>query len=190
MNESLTYTRQPGEVNQIIFTTIPFALPLHFKFYKAVDMLNHPNFKEYQKSLAIIYFAMLVGQIFFVLISLGIHNYGGGMADDQLRIIGFIAVPVLILAGFVSSRFFYVRLVKKARIEQDVDEKFNKYRTAVIVRLGLLETPGIFAIIIFLLTGERMFLGFLGILLFYFVTLFPSDSNIIAELNPEEETYR
>ena len=152
-------------------------------------MLNHPQLKEFQKSLAIVYFAMLVGQIFFALISLAIHKYGNELANDQLRTIGFIAVPVLVLAGFISSRFFSSRLVEKAIMEQDVAEKFNLYRTAIIVRLGLLETSGFFAIITFLLTGERLFLGFLGVLLFYFVTLFPSELKIVEELNPEEETY-
>ena len=152
-------------------------------------MLNHPQFKEFQKSLAIVFFAMLVGLILFVLTSLAVHKYGDTMANAKLRTIGFAAVPFLVLAGIVSSRFFSNRLVVKARMEENMEEKFNKYRTASIVRIGLLETPGIFAIIAFLMTGERFFLGFLGILLFYFVTLFPSEPKVISELNPEEEDY-
>lgn len=152
-------------------------------------MLNHPQFKEFQKALAIVFFALLAGQIFFALISLAVHNFGVGMADAELRIIGFFIVPFLVLAGFISSRFFSARLVKKARMEHNMDEKYNKYRTAVLVRLSLLEAPGFFAVIAFLLTGERLFLEFLAILLFYFITLFPSEANIIADLGPEEETY-
>ena len=152
-------------------------------------MLNHPKFKEFQKSSAIIFFTMLVGLIFFALTSLAIHKYGGAMVNAELRTIGFVAVPFFVLAGIVSSRFFSNRLMGKAILEQDVEEKFNKYRTALIVRLALLEAPGFLAIVTFLLTGERFFLGFLGILLFYFVTLFPSEPKIMSELYPEEEAF-
>lgn len=152
-------------------------------------MLNHPKFKEFQKSSAIIFFAMLVGLIIFALISLAIHNYGGGFANAELRTIGFIVVPFFVLVGIVFSRIFSNRLMGKAILEQDIEEKFNKYRSALIVRLAMLETPGIIAISMFLLTGERFFLGFLGILLFYFVTLFPSEPKIMSELYPDEEAF-
>ena len=153
-------------------------------------MLNYPQFKEFQKSLTIIYFALLVGLVFFALVSLAIHTYGDGMVNAQIRTIGFIAVPLVVLAGYVSSRFISARLLKKAQMEQDIEEKFNLYRTAVIARLSLLEAAGFFAIIVFLLTGERLFLGFLGVLLFYYITLMPSEPKIISELDPEEDTNR
>ena len=152
-------------------------------------MLNHPKFQEFQKSSAIIFFAMLLGLIIFALISLAIHNYGGGFLNAELRTIGFIAVPFFVLAGIVCSRIFSNRLMRKAIVEKDIEEKFNKYRSALIVRLAMLETPGLIAISTFLLTGERFFLGFLGILLFYFVTLFPSEPKIMSELYPEEEAF-
>jgi hypothetical protein len=153
-------------------------------------MLNHPQFKEFQKSLAIVFFALLAGQVFFALISLGLVSQGVIVEEPLIRNIGLIIIPLLVLVGFVGSRFLGSRMLMKAKMAQDTEDKFNQYRSAFILRLALLETPGFFAIIAFMLTGERIFLGFLGILLFYFVTLFPSESRIIAELKPEEDNYR
>ncbi len=153
-------------------------------------MLNHPQFKEFQKSMAIVFFALLAGQVFFALISLGLVSQGIIIGEPQMRNIGLVAIPLLVLVGFVGSRFLGSRMLSRARMEQNIEEKFIQYRSAFILRLALLEAPGFFAIIAFMLTGERIFLGFLGILLFYFVTLFPSESRIIAELTPEEDNYR
>lgn len=153
-------------------------------------MLNHPQFKEFQKSLIIVFFALLAGQVFFALVSLGLVSQGIILEEPQVRNIGLVAVPLLVLVGFVGSRFLSSRMLMKARMTQKIEDKFNQYRSAFILRLALLETPGFFAIIAFMLTGERIFLGFLGILLFYFVTLFPSESRISAELSPEEDYYR
>ncbi|MDY0102567.1 MAG: hypothetical protein RBS07_06475 [Lentimicrobium sp.] len=153
-------------------------------------MLNHPQIKEFQKSLAIVFFALLAGQVIFALVSLGLVSQGMIPAEPQLRNIGLIVIPFLVFFGFMGSRLIGSRMLMKARMALDTEDKFNQYRSAFILRLALLETPGFFAIVAFMLTGERIFLGFLSILLFYFVTLFPSESKIIAELGPEDENYR
>jgi len=149
-------------------------------------MQNHPQFKDFQKSLAIVFFALLGSQIVFALVALGLISSGLEIANPEFRTYGLIIVPFLVLAGFIASRFVPAKLHERARTSNDIEEKFNHYRSALIIRLGLLETPSFFAIIAYLFTGERLFLGFVGMILFYFITLFPSENRIISDLSQEE----
>ncbi|MBW6492446.1 MAG: hypothetical protein K0B15_14780 [Lentimicrobium sp.] len=153
-------------------------------------MLNQPQFKSFQKSLSVIFFALLSGQVLFALVSLALRSSGFDLVHPEIRTWGFIIIPILVFSGFIASRFLSARLLEKARISEDMEEKYDHYKTALIIRLGLLETPSFFAIVAFLLTGERLFLGFVGMILFYFITLFPSDTRIISELNAGEEDWK
>lgn len=147
-------------------------------------MQNHPRFREIQQSMAIIFFAMLGGQVVFAMVSLGLVSKGFVTPVPGFRETGLLVVPLLVFSGYMASRFMGKNMLAKAIKTDDAEEKLNLSRTALIIRLAALETPCLFAIVAFLLTGERLFLGFTGVLLFYFITLFPSDARIISDLEP------
>lgn len=146
-------------------------------------MQNHPRFREFQQSMAIIFFAMLGGQVVFSLVSLGLVSKGFVTPVPGFRETGLLIVPLLVFSGYMAGRLLGKKMMEKAMSTDDVEEKLNLSRTALIIRLAALETPGLFAIVAFLFTGERLFLGFTGVLLFYFITLFPSDARIISDLD-------
>lgn len=153
-------------------------------------MLNQPQFKTFQKSLTIIFFAILGGQLMFALVALALRSTGFETVHQEIRSWGFIIIPLLVFSAYIASRYLSARIMEKARVSENIEEKYNHYRTALIIRLGLLEAPSFFAIVAFLLTGERLFLGYVGIILFYCITLYPSDTKIISELHAEEEDWK
>lgn len=151
-------------------------------------MLNTQDFKDFQKTLAILFFAMLAGQIIFALVSLWLVSSGAFEATPALRNPFLMIVPLLVFGGFIAGNYQGRRLLLKAQEAETPEEKLNIYRSSMLMRFALPEGPSLMAIIAFLLTGERLFLGFTGMILFYFVTLYPSATRISNDLEfPDED---
>lgn len=150
-------------------------------------MTDRKAIQDFQRGMAIIYFAMMAGQVLFLFLSLALVTTGKVQTDPELRNLFLIMVPLFVLFGFLVGNLTGRRLLMQAREAGAQEEKLNNYRTSMLMRYACLEAPSLLAIVAFLLTGERMFLGFTGMILFYFVSLFPSEMRIINDLELPEK---
>jgi len=66
-------------------------------------------------------------------------------------------------------------------------EKLNAYRGAYIIRWAMLQAPGLFSIISFLITGDYAFAGIWLVLIILFVTAGPSRSKMDDDLELDED---
>jgi hypothetical protein len=146
--------------------------------------------KEYFRTMNIIFLALVSGQVMFGLIVFFLNQtIDPGQGLEDLRKILLILVCVFTAGGYLGGRILFKKRMEAARDMDKLTDKLTEYRAAVIVRFALLEGSSFFAIVAFLLTGELAFLGVAAFIIAIFITLMPSKSNAIRdlELNNLEE---
>jgi hypothetical protein len=105
--------------------------------------------KEYFKTLQIIYYALITGQVIFGLVTLYLRKMIGldtGLQD--LTGIFLYLVPVFIIGGYFLSRILFKSNLNTAINKTSLIEKMSDYRAALVIRYALLEGPTFFAIFI------------------------------------------
>ena len=147
------------------------------------------SMKEYFLSLQIVYYALIAGQLIFALLTF--YLIRSGLFDGEqaeLRNIFIYIVPVFVVGGLFISHLLFKSFMNTARGKKNLYEKLTFYRSALIIRYALLEGPSFFAIVVYLLTGDYLFLGMSGLIIITFFTLKPSAERALndLELNPEE----
>ena len=65
----------------------------------------------------------------------------------------------------------------------DLNQALIQYQTSFIIRIALIEGPSLFGVVVFLLSGNLIFLSASALLLTYIYFQKPSREKIIKELN-------
>jgi len=139
--------------------------------------------KEYFRILGILYFALLSGQFFFAAVSL-FANLSGAINQEgsSLRDIFIIAVPIFVIGGIFGSITIFKTKLAAIKDKIELKEKMADYRSACIIRWALLEFPSFFAILVYFLTGDILFLGMAALVVAYFISIKPSLEKASNEL--------
>ncbi len=148
------------------------------------------NFQQYQKSSTIIFAALFLGQISFVLMTVFINQTQGALVDDDvIRTTFMVLVPLFFLGTFSIGKLLTNKKLKLAKAEKYLKAKLESYRAINIVKYAMLEGTVFFAIITYLLTGEFLLLGFAVMMMLLFATYYPTKEKLIneLELNREEQ---
>jgi len=147
-------------------------------------MENKISFQKYLKSIQIIFFALLIGQIFFGIVAIFVVNTEEikyGHLNFQ-GIFNFI-IPAIIVTSIVLSHIVFQKRLTAIKENQYIDQKLSNYRVSLIIRWALLEGPTFFTIIIFLLTGDYFVLGMAGFIIAFFIYIIPTQQRIEADLD-------
>lgn len=144
---------------------------------------NTPNtVGEYFRQLQILFFAMLVGQILFALISYFVLK-PELTADQDMANLMLYLVPAMAIGAIIGSRLLFNQQIAAISSSTSLGEKLSQYRAASILRYALLEGAGLFALVSYLITGNIIFIGIaLGVILF-FLQFTPSINRVINELS-------
>ena len=140
------------------------------------------------KALKIIHAAMAIGQVLFVAIIVFLVLTGlipgveGSLANILLMITVFF-----ILSGTIGSQLLFQSRLNLARKETTLAGKLAVYRSALIIRYALIELPSLFTVIAALLTGNTLFLLLAGMIIVFFLTLYPSATRVAMHLGLEPE---
>ena len=128
--------------------------------------------KEYFKILKIMHLALLIGLSAFTLIVYLLSINGGIIADnsDLDNLFQYIA-PTLIVSGIIASYLIQKNKVNKIKLKTNVIEKLTDYRSAFIIKFALLEAPAFFAIVIFILTANLIYLVYIMPIIILFTLL-------------------
>ena len=140
----------------------------------------------YFTSLAVLHIAMLVGQLIFagvVAFLMFTHAFPPALSDALYFKVGVIALAIGCLA---VSQHLYNKRVNDAQIGQTTDERLTSYRSAFLIRGALLEAPSIFAIIVFMLTGNVIYLAVSGALMLWFALQYPFRNKVLSALAIDE----
>ncbi|WP_337864848.1 hypothetical protein [Ignavibacterium sp.] len=141
------------------------------------------------KSLQIMFYAMLAGQIIFLFISVFLVQSGNIQLNENLFLVLFIVDLIIVAPAVVVGPMIYRGFINRSLSSKSNEEKFNFFRQGVIIKLALVEAPTIFSIVGYILTGSVVFLFLaVGVLVLFFfhkpsLEKFSEDFNIpLSEL--------
>ncbi|MEP0861837.1 MAG: hypothetical protein HRF52_10425 [Ignavibacterium sp.] len=144
---------------------------------------------EQIKTVQIIFFALLTGQLIFLFISVYLVQSGNIKLNEDLFLILLMIDLMIVFPAIVLGPMLYRSSLNKAKSGLSLPEKFNMYRQGVIIKLALVEAPTVFSIVSYLLTGSIVFLIIaIGVLVLFFfhkptIEKFAEDFNItLSEL--------
>ena len=136
---------------------------------------------SFLKTMRIIFFALLAGQIIFIAVAFFMvtNNPPQSQSDDLFNII----VPVAIGSGLFMSSLLFKQMLAKIKKDDSFEKKLEAYRSALIMRYALLEGPSIFSTVVYLLSGNIIFLAFSGVMILAFLMNMPSQNKATQDLN-------
>ena len=137
--------------------------------------------KGFLKTINIIFFALLAGQVVFISIALYIVNSSPPIEteNDLFNII----VPVVVGSGLFISNLIFKKLLEKINNDAKLESKLAIYQKASVLKFALLEGPSIFATVVYIISGNLMFLGFSVVMILAFLMNIPTRNRLINDLN-------
>lgn len=135
------------------------------------------------KSLQIIFYALLAGQVLFLLIAIFLvkEKIFTSARNDLENIFLPLVVILALLCMISGSRIFKARM-QKLGDTRSITERLSEYRAICLVRWALLEGPCLFAIICFLLTANYLFVLIAILLLFFFCIISPVKTKVAMDM--------
>ncbi len=113
-------------------------------------------YKDFQ-AIRIVHGALCLGSLLFFIIVyfvLGVEEAALGQGDD-MKIFNYL-VPVLIVSGLLLSRMMDRTRLGAFKFPGTLPDKFIDYRSRIILRSALIEGPILFAIVLLMLTGNKL----------------------------------
>jgi MFS family permease len=146
-----------------------------------------PN--NYIVMMAIIYVALFMGPVFFGAIAYYIHTTGPepDVATDAfgaLKIVMTVVLALMLVAGLV---IFNLRL--KTIREKPMDKKLPSYQGAFITRLALVEGSALFAIIVYLVSGDTTYIVYAALTMALYLTFYPTRRRVRNDLGLDREDF-
>jgi hypothetical protein len=142
------------------------------------------------KALQILYTALLVGQVLFLIITSVLIFSGNFSADSSLGQYLFQIIIVCIVIGlagyFAGTALFRKKLEQLNNSSKSLMEKLNDYRGISITRWALSEFATLFSIVMVFVTGSPALLAVAILLIVLFLTIRPSLSKAASDLNVSE----
>jgi len=139
--------------------------------------------KEYFKTMQNIYFALIGAQVFFCILSLFLHYVSKSDSGQQeLRDIFIYIVPLIVFGGSFISYYVFRSMLSASKSMKALTDKMIGYRYALIIRYAFLEGPSFFAIIVYFLTGDWLFLTMSALIILLFLTIKPTPEKAVKDL--------
>ena len=124
---------------------------------------------------------MVFATIIFVLVSSGkFPAVVDASIDRILQVVALILTSVLLVVGF---GVFKKRIRQVHQSTDPALQKLDKYRTSCITWWAMIEAPGIFALVGFLLTGNYAFFALACFHILLLTVFMPRKDNIIVLIN-------
>lgn len=138
--------------------------------------------ENYFKANRIVHIAFVIGLAFFALVSFLMQLNGFGTIGENVNKFAVYIIPIIALIGLISSTLLFKRKLNECKTKQNLKEKLTEYRSALILKFGIIEGTTFITLISYLLTGELIVLAVAGILIIAFITYFPTKGKLINDL--------
>lgn len=139
--------------------------------------------KSVLTALNMIYFSLITMMVLFAVVVLYLTTFGSIAADPSLTLIFRYVLFGLLPIGLGAGYFIFKQWMQTIRPELSLREKLMKYQTAVLIRSGCFEMPGMFGAVATLITGDLSFLLFTAIVNVLFLLLRPSIYTMTTDMN-------
>jgi hypothetical protein len=140
------------------------------------------------RSIKIIHFGLVTGVVFFIIVVLLVQFKGFGTFSEDIKVILLVVTSVFTFFGVFAGQFAYKKKIEEGKSKSRLIEKLDIYRSALIIKLALIEGPSFFAVVSYLLTGCYIFPGIALLLIVVFLMYRPTPDNFIMDLDlsPDE----
>ena len=147
--------------------------------------------KQIVKSINILFYAIVIGLVFFSIVI-----YFLGFIQDPItkekKVINVLFIAILFIAALlvsIAERLYKKRIIPAKQFGLDLVSKLNIYRTALIVVIAIFEGIGLFACMLYILTGNKLFFGVVALILIGMFLKRPQKLKIFndLELNSDEQ---
>lgn len=115
------------------------------------------NNKDIIKTTQIIFWAILTGQIVFLVIAVFLVQSSKIEANPELTFILMIVILMLVIPAIVVGPMVYRTLLTKSLHKKSVEDKLIAFRQNTIIKLALIEAPVLFSLVSFIITGNYIF---------------------------------
>jgi len=122
-------------------------------------MTNQFTSKEYFNSLYIMYISLILGQVFFAIVTVFLNQ--SGQISPIIVESKFTLLLVTIFsafAGIYGSNYFFRLKINMVKQTNGLYNKLVEYRSASIAKWAILEAPSFLAIVAYFLTGDMTFI--------------------------------
>ena len=133
------------------------------------------------RTIDIIYFAILIGQMIYFLIGLYLIQSGNMEGMKSLNTIFMFVTPVVIFSSILAAKFIYSKQVINFDKTLSLDAKLISYRTNNIIRLALFEGANIFNISVMIITANYFFAALFIIIIVLFFLNRPTKEKFIMD---------
>ena len=142
--------------------------------------------KQYFKSMQIVHMALVLGVTSFTIIAFFLNYKGQFSSDDgYITHIFHIVTPILFACCIIASIMIHKLGLKKIKLKNTLSDKLEAYRALFIKRFALLEAAAFFAIVVFMVTSNIIFMSYAAFIIILFVLFRPTKEKIIMELELE-----
>jgi hypothetical protein len=140
--------------------------------------------KNYFLTLNILFFGLVMGPVMLAAVALVLIQTGMfvPLVDDALGAVFGIAVPGVGIGAFFASKILFEKRMPAVIARPTLDDKLEGYRTELILKYALLESPAIFSFLAFLLTGTMLFFAIGAAMLLFMVFVRPTRDGAVMHL--------
>ena len=144
-------------------------------------MSTSQNFQHYFRSLQILFFALLLGQVIFCITLWFIQKPSVGVPEFQKNSWSQ-GVGLFSLGLVVASYIFRKKLVERAKAQQSISARFTQYRMAQSIGWALAEAATLVNMMFYFTTGNMQQLYMAAACLLFFATQVPLRNKLENEL--------
>lgn len=150
--------------------------------------VDNYNPKPFLQLIRLIYFALIAGVLFFLLITLLMPGQSPAFRFDTGEPLSLV-VPVITLIAIPSGYFFSRRVFNSVRPESLMNKKLSVYQLGLLIRMAFFEGAALLSIVSFMITMNFYFLIFTGLALTAMIINYPTPEKIeeAVSLNPAEK---
>ena len=147
--------------------------------------------KQYFKTLTILFYALIIGQIIMIGIAfLSPFFLEKTIVTAKLQMYIILLVSFICIFGFSSVRAVFKNKLKQLSQKKDLVEKMQKYQNLTIAKYATLEGCSFCAAIATFLTGDTILLTFSLLMLMLIFVDKPSCYKAMKDLNLSSEDAR
>jgi len=149
-----------------------------------LDTSTPAKTKEALRAINVFFYSMIGGMLMFTLIVFALNSLEKPVLVDE-SLVRIFFVMVVVIAGLsilIATRLYKKRIAVASTSSLALMDKLNIYRSALIIYLALCEGAGLFAVIVYFLTGYKLLLIVIAIVALAMLLKRPEKSKIFNEL--------
>ena len=149
-----------------------------------MDTSTPAKTKEALRAINVFFYSMIGGMLMFTLIVFALNSLEKPVLVDE-SLVRIFFVMVVVIAGLsilIATRLYKKRIAVASTSSLALMDKLNIYRSALIIYLALCEGAGLFAVIVYFLTGYKLLLIVIAVVALAMLLKRPEKSKIFNEL--------